>query len=98
MAQQPVAPGWLGEAAQPTAGDVEAPAESQELQQQTEEEEEQGEKEPRQGIHTECRLLQSQEVKYVFCDRQHPGETHGVGKVVSAGGNHPQVTCVPYSG
>lgn len=95
MAQQPAAPGRLGEAAQSAAGDIEVPAEPQELQQQTEEEEEQGEKEPGQGIQTERCLLQSQEVQQVLCDGQHPGGTHRVG--VSAGGNHPLATCVPYT-
>lgn len=50
VAQQPVAPGRLGEAAQPAAGDVEVPTEPQAPQQQVEEEEEQGEEEHGHGI------------------------------------------------
>lgn len=79
MAQQPVAPGWLGEAAQAAAGDVEAPAEPQELHQQAEEEEEQGEEKHRHGIQAEGGLLHAQEVQQVFCDGQHPGGTHRTG-------------------
>lgn len=75
VAQQPVAPGRLGEAAQPAAGDVEVPAEPQEPQQQVEEEEEQGEEERRHGIQAEGGLLQSQKAQHMFRDGQHPGGT-----------------------
>lgn len=94
VAQQPVAPRRLREAAQPAADNVEAPAEPQELQQQAEENQEQGEEQRRAGIQAEGSLLQSQEVQQVFCEGQHPEETHGMG--VNAGGNHPPAARVPY--
>lgn len=94
VAQQPVAPRWLREAAQPAADDIEAPAELQEPQQQAEENEEQGEEERRAGIQAEGSLLQAQEVQQVFCQGQHPEETQGMG--VNAGGNPPPAARVPY--
>lgn len=85
MAQQPVAPGWLREAAQAAAGDIETPAEPQELHQQAEEEEEQGEEEHRHSIQAERGLLHSQEVQQVFCDGQHPEGTDGMRGSVKVG-------------
>lgn len=95
VAQQPVAPGRLGEAAQPATGDVELPGEPQEPQQQAEEEEEQGEQDHRHGIQAEGGLLQPQKVQQVFRDGQHPGGIHGAG--VSKGGNRHLATCMPYT-